>query len=87
MRDRHPEYKLPFTCPQVLAASKKSLSTFWMPDMDATVTANHEPRAMINTAPLNREVATTMIMGIHVAVGMGPRNLMMGFIQYRAFSE
>ena len=30
---------------------------------------------MINTAPLNGEAATTMIMGIQVAVGMGPRNL------------
>ena len=36
---------------------------------------------MMNTAPLNREDATTMMTGIQVEVGMGPRNLISGSSQ------
>ena len=49
--------------------------------MEATVTANQEPRAMMNTAPPYREDATTIIMGIQVEVGIGPRNLITGSTQ------
>ena len=87
MRNRHPEYKLPLTCPQGPCGLEEILVHILDADMDATVTANQEPRAMINTAPLNREAATTMIMGIQVAVGIGPRNLITGLIQYRAPSQ
>ena len=52
-----------------------------MPVSEATVTANQEPRAIMNTAPPKRELATTMIMGIHVEVGIGPKNLIMGSSQ------
>lgn len=51
--------------------------------MDATVTANQEPRAMMKIEPPNRFAVTTMMIGIHVEVGIGPRNLMMGSTQYR----
>ena len=67
--------------PRVLAASKYSLPTLDMPVSEATVTANQEPRAIMNTAPPKRELATTMIMGIHVEVGIGPKNLIMGSSQ------
>ena len=49
--------------------------------MDATVTANQEPRAMMKIAPPKREPATTMMMGIQVEVGMGPRNFSTGSTQ------
>lgn len=38
-------------------------------------------QAMINTAPANREEAITIITGIQVEVGIGPRNLMTGSTQ------
>ena len=40
-----------------------------------------EPSAMMKTAPPNREVATTMMIGIQVEVGIGPKNLISGSIQ------
>ena len=69
------ENKLSFLGASVLATSKKSLSTLEIPVIDATVTANQDPRAMINTAPPNSDVDTTMIIGIQVDIGIGPRNL------------
>ena len=67
--------------PSVIAASKYSLLTLEIPVREATVTANQEPSAMMNTAPPKRELATTIMIGIHVEVGMGPRNLIMGSSQ------
>ena len=55
--------------------------------MDATVTANQEPRAMMKIEPPNRFAVTTMMIGIHVEVGIGPRNLMMGSTQYRILAS
>ena len=52
-----------------------------MPVSEATVTANHEPSAIMNTAPAKSEDATTRMMGIHVEVGIGPKNLMIGSSQ------
>lgn len=52
-----------------------------MPVSEATVTANQELSAMMNTAPPKSEVAMTMMIGIHVDVGIGPKNLMIGSIQ------
>src|SRR5699024_9557465 len=62
--------------PKVLAASKYSGSTLEIPVIEATVTANQEPSAIINMAPWNREDATTIMIGIQVEVGIGPKNLM-----------
>ena len=70
-----------FVAPSVRAASKYSLPTFEMPVSEATVTANHEPRAIMNTAPPKRDVATTIMIGIHVEVGIGPKNLIIGSSQ------
>ena len=52
-----------------------------MPFMVATVTATHDPSAMMNTAPPNNEEAMTIMIGIHVEVGIGPKNLITGSIQ------
>ena len=49
--------------------------------IEATVTANQEPKAMMKIAPLNRELQTTMIIGIQVEVGIRPKNLMIGSTQ------
>ena len=57
-----------------------------MPEVVAIVTANQVPSPTIKTEPAISELASIIMSGIQVAVGIGPSTFTIGFIQYLTFS-